>query len=78
MDGILAPCPFCDCKAELGHDRIEDDLMWDFIIWWKIKCTRCGISLSERGTYIIHNDGSIEDLNDAVNILVRRWNHGRI
>lgn len=79
MGRILAPCPFCDGKAALKHERIEYDLLYDFTMWWKIKCTVCGISLSERGTYMVHDDdGSIEDICDAVRILVARWNHGRL
>ena len=74
----IASCPFCDGKAELWHDRVEYDLLYDFTIWWKIRCTQCGISLSERGTYMIHKDGTFEDLRDAVNILTLRWNHGRL
>ena len=77
MDHDLAPCPFCDGRAEIIHERVETDRYWDFALWWKIRCSICGISLSDRAIYQIHNDGSIEDIHDTVSILIMRWNRGR-
>lgn len=74
MEHDLAPCPFCKGRAGISHDGVDTDTNWDFSLWWKIRCEGCGISLSDRAVYFIHNDGSIEDIYDTVTVLRSRWN----